>query len=279
MVKSDRQATLIFDENSNSYNIDSDSRNSNWLAELRQRKTKESRMGRSKLTVDTGAINDAITDFLIKVVREPLIHFSEADLQQLLVEELRKIDTLSANYPTKVRRGQNSKSVYQTSLIHREYGGGQGSRIDVVIFDQHDVNEIDDINLTKGKKYLKPLFAFELGTEKTSDTKGHFDNDIKKLGKSKETGYLIHIYRDKTKAKSGSQSRKKTEENIKSGFKEVFAQYRADPKIKILAVLLRIYRHQTRILGKCEICCSGKWKKININNEDKLREEILEQLR
>jgi len=154
-------------------------------------------------------IDSSIANLFIKIIKEPLVYFSEADLQQMLTEELRKIRILKKIYPTSVNRGLDSKSVYNTSLLHREYGGGEGSRIDIVIFDKEDIKNINNINLTKGKEYLSPLYAFELGTEKSADTKTHFENDFKKLKKCKENGYLIHIYKDITKSKSGSKAREK----------------------------------------------------------------------
>lgn len=225
-------------------------------------------------------VNQAIVNFLIKTIKEPLISFSEADLQQMLVEELHKIKVLSKLYPTSVKRGQNSKSVYSTSLIHREYGAGDKSRIDVVIFDKEHVREINDINLTKGKEYLPPLYAFELGTEKSPDTKNHFQNDFKKLGNCIKNGYLIHVYKDTTASKSGTGRRENTEKKIEAKFKSIFNKSKPDSKIKVLAMLLRVYRKQSKIIGKCEIYthCQESWKKISINGKEKIKEAILGEL-
>lgn len=224
-------------------------------------------------------INNAIVDFLIKTIREPLIYFSEADLQQMLVEKLGKIKSLSKLYPTSVKKGKDSKSVYKTSLIHREYGSGEGRRFDVVIFDKDSVGAINNINLTKGKEYLKPIYAFELGTEKSTDTKTHFGNDLKKLKNCKESGYLIHIYKDVTTSKSGTASREKTEEKIKLKFKDVFNKNISKQNVKILAVLLRVYRAQSKIVGKCELFSNGEWVKINISSRESLSEQVLKQLK
>jgi len=129
-------------------------------------------------------IDRAIADMCIQIIKEPLSYFSEADIQQLLVEELRKIEPLSKSYPTSVHKGKDSKGVYKTSLLHREYGGGDSTRIDVVVFDPVDVKKIDKVNLqVKERGYLLPVHAFELGTEKTSDTSDHFTKDLKKLSK------------------------------------------------------------------------------------------------
>jgi len=226
-------------------------------------------------------IDLAVAEMSIKIIKEPLSYFSEADIQQLLVEELRKIKLISKTYLTSVRKGKNSKSRYSTSLLHREYGGGGGTRIDVVIFDPDDVKNIDDVNLISNKKYLKPLYAFELGTEKSSDASAHFQNDLEKLNKrTKGTGYLIHFYKDITQARTGTRSRAKTEDKIFNKFKQVFriTQTKQITNVKILAILLRTYRNQERMRGKCEIFNGQDWIKTNVSNDDALRSAIRKQL-
>ena len=201
-------------------------------------------------------IDNAVANVCLRIIKEPLLYFSEADLQILLVEELRKIRRFRKTYPTQVFRGKDSKGKYQTSLIHREYGGGGGTRIDIVILDPKDVEEINNVNLTIDKKYLHPAFAFELGTEKTQNIASHLKKDLKKLSKkTKEIGYIIHFYKDVTQAKIGSMSHQKTEEKIERQFKEVFAikDELRGPNIKILAILLRTYKNQKKMMGKCEI--------------------------
>ena len=63
--------------------------------------------------------SEAIANTCVAIIKEPLTYFSEADVQQLLVESLRKIPELKKAYPTAVRKGKNSKARYKTSLIHR----------------------------------------------------------------------------------------------------------------------------------------------------------------
>lgn len=142
-------------------------------------------------------IDAAVADTCIQIIKEPLSYFSEADVQQLLVEELRKIKPLGKSYPTSVKKGKGSKSLYTTSLIHREYAAGKGRRLDVAIMAPDDVKRIDGVNLTVKGDYLVPAYAFELGTEKTSDTADHFLNDCEKLEyatkKDDKVGYLIHF--------------------------------------------------------------------------------------
>ena len=109
-----------------------------------------------------------------------------------------------------------------------------------------------------------PAYAFELGTEKTSDTAAHMQNDLTKLSKrTKGTGYLIHFYKDITQARSGTKSREITEARIQKDFKQVFKtkQTCGLMNVKILAILLRTYRNQVRMRGKCEIFDGKKWIK------------------
>jgi len=230
-------------------------------------------------TINKDDIDNAIAKTCIEIIQEPLLYFSEADIQQLLVEELRKIEALKEPYQTLIHKGKNSKSFYKTSLLHREYGGGGGTRIDIVIFSENDVKQIDDLNLKIGKKYLKPEFAFELGTEKTINIKKHLENDIKKLNNVENTGYIIHIYRDRTKSPTGTKKRDNTVEKIKNDFKIVFKNNKCtNVKIKKLAILLSPFKEQTLTRGKCEIFNGSGWGKVNVNDKSALRKKITDQL-
>jgi hypothetical protein len=239
-------------------------------------------------------IDKVIADVCIQIIKEPLTYFSEADIQQLLVEGLRKTE-LGKSYPTSVLKGKGAKSAYKTSLLHREYAGGGGTRIDIVIFDPKDVRKIDDVNLKSEKKYLDPVYAFELGTEKTSGTVDHINKDFTKLSKCvkpKGTGYIIHFYKDFTKAATGTISRDKTEEKILKEFKQAFVDIKEKfneifsikqteqiANVKILAILLRTYRNQKKMRGKCEIFVGDKWIKTNVSRDVALRDAILKQLK
>jgi len=226
-------------------------------------------------------VDSAVVNVCCRIITEPLLYFSEADIQQLLVEELHRVPPLSKTYPTSVRKGKDSKGRYQTSLVHREYGGGGGTRIDVVLFDPDDVAEIDHVNLTIGKEYLSPAYAFELGTEKTLNASAHLSSDVDKLRRRiKGTGYIIHFYKDVTQARTGTRSREKTEDRIDKLFKQVFMARRTQriPKIKILAILLRTYRNQPKMCGKCEIFDGEKWRKVNISSNTALQHMIRRQL-
>ena len=230
-------------------------------------------------TINKKEVDNAIVETCIKIIQEPLLYFSEADIQQLLAEELKKIEALKEPYQTLIHKGKNSKSIYKTSLLHREYGGGAGTRIDIVIFSENDVKKIDDLNLKIGNKYITPEFAFELGTEKTINIKKHLENDIKKLNNVKNKGYIIHIYKDRTKSPTGTRKRDNTVEKIKNDFKIVFKNNKCtNIKIKKLAILLSPFKEQTLTRGKCEIFNGSRWKKVNVNDKSALRKKITDQL-
>ena len=224
-------------------------------------------------------IDNAIVETCIKIIQEPLLYFSEADIQQLLAEELKKIEALKESYQTLIHKGKNSKGFYKASLLHREYGGGGGTRIDIVIFSENGVKQIDDLNLKIGKKYITPEFAFELGTEKTINIKKHLINDIKKLNKVRNTGYIIHIYTDRTQSMTGTKLRKNTKDKIIRDFKSVFENNKCtNDNIKKLAILLSPFKDQKSTKGKCEIFNGSKWEKVNVNDKSALRKKITDQL-
>ena len=98
----------------------------------------------------------------------------------------------------------------------------------------------------------------------------------------KNTGYIIHIYKDITVSATGTGRRNNTVEKIKSGFKNAFESNMCpNVKIKKLAILLSPFKDQTLTKGKCEIFngSSCKWEKVNINKKSVLREKIIVQLK
>lgn len=228
-------------------------------------------------------IDDAIASACADIIQEPLLYFSEADVQQYLAERLRLIPELSRLVETGVARGAGSVGKYATSLVHREYGSGDKQRTDIVVFDPEDVSDIVRTNLDFGPKdYLTPEYAFELGTEKTSDTKTHLENDRDKVELAKTCGYVIHIFRDTTRSTSPGL-RAKTEHSIEDSFKipvqETWTQLK--PNTRILAILIRTERDTKKMWGKCEICFGPKktdWRKINVGDREKINTAILEVL-
>lgn len=223
-------------------------------------------------------IDRAVANVCVDIIREPLLHFSEADVQQLLVERLRQIEPLAKTYPTAVHKGHGSKGTYRTSLVHREYGGGGGTRIDVAILGPTAVAQIDSVNLTDRGKYLRPAYAFEIGTEKTSDTRRHLESDLRKLtARSQGTGYALHIFRDKTRSASGTESRSRTNARLERDFKNIVAQLapQAPANVKVVAILLSVGRSQPRTRGKCQVLDGSQWRKVNVGDRAALRKVIL----
>jgi len=232
-------------------------------------------------------VNKAVIDFCMEVIQEPFLYFSEADLQQLLVEKLRNTDSFIA---TDVKRSEGQNIHYKTNLIHREYGAKKKERIDIVIFGKSDVLRINTTNLTikskNGKqKYLQPAYAFELGTEKTGihNTQKHFTSDLKKLERCREAGYIIHIITDHTLARTGTKRRDNKEKLINEQFKEVFKTKRpTSNKLKIIAIRLNPLRKNEENWIKCEILDKYKkedqWEKFyeeDVQDGEKI-EELLE---
>jgi|ETNmetMinimDraft_13_1059891.scaffolds.fasta_scaffold54670_1 uncharacterized protein YlzI (FlbEa/FlbD family) len=141
------------------------------------------------------------------VCKNPSIFVSETDIHALMMTALMSISHLNPfkegnlKY-TGVRRG-GAKEVYETMLIHKEYGHNIKSwaRSDIVIFDEEQIKNIDDpINLKNGKKYLKPKYIFEFGTDKSGGVNGymkHLYGDFIKLFECQDEGdgFLIHIHR------------------------------------------------------------------------------------
>jgi len=231
-------------------------------------------------------VDEAVIDFCKEVIKEPLLHFSESDLHISLIEKLyEKIPLLKKKkYDTDVKRGKNSRTNYKTRLVHTEYGGGEKTRIDIIIFDERDVKKINNPNLKSNNDYLEPYYAFELGTEKIGETvtEAHVKSDIEKLTKkTKECGYLIHIFRDNTKSPSNTRTRDKTEQklekiqNIFSG-KKILNQ----KKVKLIAIILSPHRNEQKTWGKCQIFDKNErqWKPIGVENDLKIEELLNSQL-
>jgi hypothetical protein len=238
----------------------------------------------SKLWKDD--IDEAIIKVCWRIIQEPLLYFSEADIQQMLVEALHEIKSLKKLYDTSVLRGEGAIGKYQTSLVHREYGAGGGQRFDVVILNPTDVKKIDDVNLTKNGAYLSPAYVFELGTEKTGDIRNHFEKDIKKLKAGTEKGgcgYLIHLYKDSTLQPRGSRTGQETDDKIDEDFKKVFEGEvnRLPSNIKVLAILLRTGKKGEWIKGKCEIFdgAKGEWPQKNIRKKADICDALRKQLK
>jgi len=220
-------------------------------------------------------MNSIIASFCHDVVAEPLCFFSEADLQCMLFARLLK--EFPEQVETSCLRGPDSKKKYKTGLVHREYGAGGRRRIDVSVFDPEDVACINEAGLKIDGKYIKPRFAIELGTEKSLDATGHIKKDIAKLTTAKERGYVIHFFRDTSRAAVGTRRRENKEQSIELKFRSPVNMVEVSQNVKCLFFLIRIARRQKKIWGKCEIYIpkTGKWQKVNLLDVESCVTELL----
>ena len=220
-------------------------------------------------------LNLVIARFCSEVAAEPMSFFSEADLQGVLFAKL--IAEFPDQVETSYARGPHSKGKYKTGLIHLEYGAGGGRRVDLSLFDPEAIGTIDGPNLKVGKRYLKPRFAIELGTEKSLDTAGHIERDLKKLSNATERGYIIHFFRDTTRADTGTKRREGTEDRIKEIFKNPVHLTKPPSNVVALFFLLRLAHTHKKIFGKCELFLheTGTWEKVNLQS---VRSKVLDRL-
>lgn len=231
--------------------------------------------------VEKDDINNAVVDFCMEVIKNPLIHFNESDLHLLLIEFLYKANSSLENiyYDTNLLSYKNTSTKYKTRLVHREYGAGERRAYDIVILRPEDIQRINNPNLTYKEKndYLEPLFAFELGTEKIGleyeEYEKHITSDLNKLERCIDTGYVIHIVRDTNRRK---HMRKK--EKIKM-FTETIQKHNTglESKIKIIAIVLYVFRKNNE--KYCSILNKNKWEEFEIDEQDNIRLCLKEQLK
>jgi hypothetical protein len=234
-------------------------------------------------------VDKAVVNFCMEVIQEPFIFFNESDLHLLLVEKLyEEFPSLKMpEHETNLNPSDDAERRYRTRLLHREYGGDKDRALDIVIFDEGDVEYINHPHLTKedSKDYLSPLFAFELGI--CRDVKTHITNDINKLMRCKDegVGYIIHIYRNKAVTRSDKQRSNNTEDKIGEKLKRpIEAIIRSIPSnIKIVAIILNPIREKEEKWTQCEIFDKHKkeenmWKGFNEEaiQDGKTIEELLE---
>jgi hypothetical protein len=252
------------------------------------------------------AVSQAVTATCLKVLLRPLIYFSEADIQQLLVEELRHafrnqkgLPGRGKDLPTKVKKGFGAKGEgYKTSLIHREYGGGGRKRIDVVVFHPDEIRLIDNANLTRKSRYLKAFFAFELGTEKSATSKDkaadHFLKDLEKLkdrcrrGEEDQwlpngTGYVLQFYkydaRTQKYARADAKARKTLNKikETRQAIKETWHNWHdGSDDIRVVAISINLGTKDRNNKGKCRLLGKDRWDEIGIKDEHRWAEAILE---
>ncbi len=197
-------------------------------------------------------IDELVVEFINTAIKEPLIFFSEADLQSLLFKIL--TNRYKKNYQTSYKKGFDSKTNYKTSQIHREYGLNNmpNSRMDIVFFDKESIKQIDSPNLTIDGNYIDPIIGFELGTHKISDFTEHLHNDIIKLSKLKR-GYLIYLMRDETISSPFTETGIKTEQWFKNNIETPLTKIDFPESIIPLIFYIKIQKKSTNIWGKCNL--------------------------
>lgn len=220
-------------------------------------------MNFEKKNEDKKSVNKAVVDFCMDVIKNPLVHFNESDLHLLLVEKLYQQIPKLKNIESETSLNpviSNSNLNYKTRLLHLEYGADADRAIDITIFDEADVNDINHFNLQikddLKRHYLQPIFCFELGTEKIgldeNSIKIHIDNDFTKLEQCNENGcgYLIHIIRDTNYGKKENKEIK-FEKNFKRIILEKTFEKSKTQNVKIVALIINLFRKTGEV--RCEI--------------------------
>jgi hypothetical protein len=147
------------------------------------------------------SIEKRIDNVIQQINKEPFIFHREADIRALLYKEL--CEEYPEFYDTVIG--------YKTRLVHCEYFGGEGTRIDVVVLDKKDVKNIRLNTLTK-RDYTDHVALSNAIEIKTvlgwygQDRKTLAEIDIKKLinvmkNNPKVCLYYIYIVRWPTKKK------------------------------------------------------------------------------
>ena len=204
-------------------------------------------------------VDKIVAAFCQEVAKQPLCFFSEADLQSSLYAKLieRFPETVPMGERRGPREGKKDSAPFETSRIHREYGVGGGERMDLVIFSAGSLEQAFRNYKTSDGKYLKPMFGFELGTEKSAETGDHFREDLRKLAKfpDLERGYILHFQRDMNLSDSGGPLRETTEDMLSKSFeapiRESFPNLKS--KSRVVVIRLNIGRLKKRVRGRCQI--------------------------
>ena len=188
-------------------------------------------------------ITKSLRELITEVVEYPLLHFSEKSLQVRLAAKLIQYPQLSTPIPTRlyerykkqIDRLESDKTYLAKALgippLQMEYGTNDKSshRIDIAILDPAQIKSIDNWQFQYNKKYLVPLIAIEIGTEKSGiqNMPRHLLNDAFKVRQSKK-GYILNVIRNTNVCHKSSMSYLNKLDQIKSfkdGLKDAISQY------------------------------------------------------
>jgi hypothetical protein len=140
---------------------------------------------------------EAIQSVIQKINDKPYIFHTESDIRAMLYAELIK------RYPDFYEISLSSKSgkKNETLVVHTEYFGGEGKRIDTVVFSENGVESINTNYLQvrrNGKSLPVELedaveIKFSTGRGERALT-GEIDKDIQKLTKRMGEKGIKHAY-------------------------------------------------------------------------------------
>ena len=150
-------------------------------------------------------VKKSINRIVQEINEHPFIFRNEADIQTRLYYYLcDELDEWEPKHETKFGK-------LMTNLVHREYFGGKGQRIDLVVFDERDVMNIEKNSMEKthSKQYVNVSDAIEIKAELGyyhDRTKKGIDIDLNKLKSLKDEGkaenlHFIYIIRWPTNEK------------------------------------------------------------------------------
>lgn len=189
-------------------------------------------------------VKESIKELILEVSVNPLIYFSEKSLQVRLAMKLisylefsTPIQTnLCERYKRNIKKLGSEKSYLINALsvapLQMEYGINEPGpyRVDIAILDPNEIKLIDNWQFQIGEKYLNPLIAIEIGTEKSGAKnmcKIHFENDAFKLKNSKK-GYILNVMRNFNvgqKHKKRFQKKLSQLEEFKNSLKSMSSKY------------------------------------------------------
>ena len=167
-------------------------------------------------------IEKRIDRVISKINSNPLIYHRETDIHAMIFSELCKEYTKSVK----------TKLGYTTGLVHCEYFGGDGTRIDIVVLNKDDAETIERHTMEKGcvpgnnnKSHIKLDVAIEvktnLGRQSRRKEMEGLTKDIEKLKKQRDKNpevelFLLYFirYHSKTNNKKSSAKKQEILENV-----------------------------------------------------------------
>ncbi len=257
------------------------------------------------MKINEEKLYEKIAEVVSFVCNNPAVFVSEIDIHVLMMKSLMEIDCFNpfavwkkglrktnCTIGKKSEEAKPSKEKYRTMLVHKEYGNNRGrkERSDIGIFDKKDIESIDDpLNLKRGKKYLEPKYIFEFGTEKSAGSKKdyekHFKGDFRKLSKSRNAGFLIHIQR--IYIKSGSDTKTFKDNRTKHKHNQditvdIWNDIKNKDRIKVLIFFVdiggkkRVVKEKVRMFNPYPANNdSDDWKAVNLGDIEKIIKNLL----